>query len=178
MGSLKETRDAVLAGADSIEHGILPGTDTVELRADTIEAMVKRGTYFVPTLAIAEAYQEKAPATLSGAKTIVKQLSDAGVSIALGTDSGAPGVVIGRAVHRELELLVEAGFSPMQAILAGTRNAATNIGMCEQLGTIEEGKLADIIAVSDDPLDRVGNTRHIRMVMKNGELLVNRLTER
>jgi enamidase len=174
-GSPDETRDAVLIGADSIEHGILPGTDTVELGDDTIEAMLARGTYFVPTLAVAEAYREMAPEVFSGAGAIVKQLSDAAVNIALGTDSGAPGVVIGRAVHREMELMVEAGLSPMQAIQAGTRNAAANVDMREQLGTIEEGKLAGMIAVRGDPLSKIGDTRNICFVMKNGDVLVDRL---
>ena len=57
-------------------------------------------------------------------KRVLKKLHDEGINIALGTNSGAPGVVVGKAVHKELELMVEAGLSPKEAIIAGTKNAA------------------------------------------------------
>jgi imidazolonepropionase-like amidohydrolase len=63
----------------------------------------------------------------------------------------------------------------MEAILAGTKNAAENLGKGSHLGTIEAGKLADIIAVSRDPLEEISNTRGISLVIKDGKILVNRL---
>ena len=92
-----------------------------------------------------------------------------------GTDSGLWRVVIGKGLHKELELMVEAGISPMEAIMAGTRNAANNLGKASELGTIEPGKLADIIAVSGDPLKNIRDTRDIKLVIKDGEILVNRI---
>ena len=175
-GTPDETRDAVNAGADSIEHGILPGTDSTEFEDDAIQAMLDRGTYDVPTLAIAWAYKETYPDVFSASKQALKQLHDARVNISLGTDSGAPGAVIGKAVHKEMELMVEAGLSPMEAIKAGTKNAAENLGKGSELGTIEEGKLADMVFVSGDPLEEITNTKNIVMVVKNGEILINRLT--
>ena len=71
--------------------------------------------------------------------------------------------------------MVEAGLSPMEAIVAGTRNAAINLGKAEELGTIEPGKLADIIAVSGDPLKDIRDTRKIKLVIKDGNILVNRI---
>ena len=72
--------------------------------------------------------------------------------------------------------MVEAGISPMEAIMAGTRNAAHNLGKANELGTIESGKLADIIAVSGDPLKDIRDTREIKLVIKDGKILVNRVS--
>jgi enamidase len=175
-GSPKETMDAIKAGADSIEHGILPGGDSTEFEDDLVKMMLDKGTFFVPTLAIAWAYKEAYPAVFSGLKQTVKTLHSAGVNIAAGTDSGTPGVVIGKGLHKELELMVEVGISPMEAITAGTRNAADNLGKANELGTIEPGKLADIIAVSGDPLKDIRDTREIKLVIKDGKILVNRVS--
>lgn len=175
-GSPKETMDAIKAGADSIEHGILPGGDSTEFEDDLVKMMLDKGTFFVPTLAIAWAYKEAYPAVFSGLKQTVKILHSAGVNMAAGTDSGTPGVVIGKGLHKELELMVEAGISPMEAITAGTRNAADNLGKANELGTIEPRKLADIIAVSGDPLKDIRDTREIRLVIKDGKILVNRVS--
>jgi imidazolonepropionase-like amidohydrolase len=174
-GTPQESMDAVKAGADSIEHGILPGADSFDFSDDLIKMMLDKGTYFVPTLAIAWANKDAYPDLFAGLKKTFKKLYDAGVNIAAGTDSGTPGVVIGKGLHKELELMVEAGISPMEAIIAGTRNAADNIAKASELGTIEPGKLADVVAVSGDPLKDIRNTREIKLVIKNGEILVNRI---
>ena len=174
-GSANETRDALSVGADSIEHGILPGADSIEFQNSVIMTMVEKGTYYVPTLAIAWANRSMYPDVFSNSKKLLKKLHSQGVNVALGTDSGAPGVVIGKAVHKELELMVEAGLSPMDAIVAGTKNAAENLGRRSDLGTIEEGKLADMIVVSGDPLRDISKTTCISLVMKDGKILVNRL---
>jgi len=175
-GSTKETMDAIKAGADSVEHGILPGADSTQFDDDLVKTMLDKRTFFVPTLAIAWAYKEAYPAVFTGLKRIVKLLHGAGVNLAAGTDSGTPGVVIGKGLHKELELMVEAGMSPMEAIIAGTRSAADNIGKSSELGTIESGKLADVIAVSGDPLKDIADTREIKLVIKDGEILVNRVS--
>jgi imidazolonepropionase-like amidohydrolase len=174
-GSPQETMDAVKAGADSIEHGILPGAHSTEFEDELVKMMLDKGTYFVPTLAIAWAYKDAYPDVFSGLKKTFKKLHSAGVNIAAGTDSGTPGVVIGKGLHKELELMVEAGISPMEAIVAGTRNAANNLGKASDLGTIESGKLADIIAVSGDPLEDIRDTREIKLVIKDGKTLVNKI---
>jgi imidazolonepropionase-like amidohydrolase len=174
-GSPQETMDAVKAGADSIEHGILPGAHSTEFEDDLVKMMLDKGTYFVPTLAIAWAYKDIYPDVFSSLKKAFKKLHNAGVNIAAGTDSGTPGVVIGKGLHKELELMVEAGISPMEAIVAGTRNAANNLGKTSELGTIEPGKWADIIAVSGDPLKDIRDTREIKLVIKDGKALVSRI---
>jgi len=174
-GSPEDTMDAIKAEADSIEHGILPGTSSTEFGDEIVSMMLDRGIYFVPTMTIAWAYKERYPDILSGLKRNVKKLHTAGVGIAAGTDSGTPGVVIGKGLHKELELLVEAGLSNMEAINSGTKNAADNLGIGTELGTIEQGKLADIIVVSGNPLKDIERTRDIRMVIKDGAILVNQI---
>ena len=78
-------------------------------------------------------------------------LRDHGVLIALGTDTGNPYVFPGFSVHRELQLLVQAGFSPMEALEVGTRHAAEMIGAIDQFGTVEAGKHADILILASTP---------------------------
>ena len=142
---------------------------------EIVNTMLDKGTYFVPTMAIAWAYKDRYPEIFSGLKRSVKKLHTAGVNIAAGTDSGTPGVVIGKGFHKELELMVEAGLSSMEAIVTGTRNAADNLGIRTELGTIEQGKLADMIVVAGNPLKDIRTTRNIKMVVKDGVILVNKL---
>ena len=91
-----------------------------------------------------------------------------GVKIALGTDCG---VGWHGTNAREIGLLVEAGMSPMAAIRAGTAVAAELLGLADQVGTVEAGRIADLIAVDRDPLDdpaRIGNPDAVRLVLKDG----------
>jgi imidazolonepropionase-like amidohydrolase len=173
-GSPRDTLDAVKAGADSIEHGILPGGDSTEFEDGLTEMMRKKGTFFVPTMAIAWSYKEAYPSFFSSLMNTVKKLSDAGVNLAAGTDCGTPGVVIGKGLHKELELMAQAGISPLAAIMSATKYAAMNLGRDKELGTIEPGKLADLIAVSGDPLKDIRDTQNIKLVVQDGKVLVNR----
>ena len=174
-GRPREVLDTLKAGADSIEHGLLPGTESTEFDDEIIRMMLDQGAYFVPTLAIAWACKNEYPDLFSGLKVTFKKLHSAGVNVAAGTDSGTPGVVIGKGLHKEMELMVEAGITTMEAITAGTRNAARNIGKGNELGTIEKGKLADMIVVSGNPLEKIRNTRNIKIVMKDGVIVKNKL---
>jgi tetratricopeptide (TPR) repeat protein len=109
--------------------------------------------------------------TLDFAKINVKKMSDEGIKLALGTDAGNPAVFFGPSVHREMELMVEAGISPAEVIKAATINASEILGQGNRLGTISEGKLADILVVEGNPLDNIRNTQNISMVVKNGQIL-------
>ncbi|MGE0581342.1 MAG: amidohydrolase family protein [Steroidobacteraceae bacterium] len=97
-------------------------------------------------------------------------LQRAGVVLVLGTDSGVPGLLHGFSTHRELQLLVQAGLSPYEALQAGTRNAAAVAG-ARDWGAIERGRRADLLLLRDNPLERIGNTQHIEGVMKRGRWL-------
>jgi imidazolonepropionase-like amidohydrolase len=175
VGTAQDAIEAVSAGVDSLEHGMLPGADSSECPAELPATMSDRGTFSVPTLAAAWAMKRMFPDALRNAMRWVAEMHRAGVCIALGTDAGAPGVVIGRAAHRELELLVESGLTPKEAIAVGTCNAAGVIRRGDRLGTTEPGKQADLIAVAGDPLKDIRMTRQVRLVLKAGTAVLNRI---
>ena len=95
----------------------------------------------------------------------------AGVRIAMGSDAGNAGMLHGATVLRELQLMNEAGMTPMQVIVAATRNAAEVTGQGENLGTLEAGKLADIIVVNGDPLVDLSALGNVELVVKNGKII-------
>ena len=103
----------------------------------------------------------------------VKVLYDLGVNILVGTDStGAPHrMFFGWDLHREMELLVEAGMKPMDVVVAASRKAAEYLGQEKELGTIEPGKKADLIILSNNPLENIRNTRSIEQVIYAGRII-------
>ncbi len=170
--------EATLAGADSVEHGILPGAGCTLCPAELVTAMRDRGTCFVPTLSAAWAMKSTYPDALTHGMSWVRQMHQGGVRVALGTDAGAPGVVIGKAVHMELELLVKSGLSPLEAIITGTRNAAEVIGRADDLGTIVPDKLADLVVMAGNPLADISASRNVQLVIKDGIIVLDRLRPR
>ena len=97
---------------------------------------------------------------------IVKALHDAGVPIVVGTDEGIPG----HSVHREIELYVEAGFTPMEALQAATIVSARAMKLDAELGTIERGKRADLVVLNANPLDAIANIRSVRWTISDGRV--------
>ena len=178
-------KNAILGGVDTIEHGIY-------LDYELLEMMVERGLFLVPTMTIGRAFQERAQdAGLSEAairkgnavmEVVMENMARAhraGVKIALGTDCSGNLARAGENAW-ELELMVEIGMSPMEAIVASTGNAAQAIGLGEVTGTLEVGKKADLILVVGDPLEDIGILRQkerVRLVMKEGEIVVDRRAE-
>lgn len=173
-------KNAVRAGIHSIEHGIF-------LDDEAIELMVAHGTYLVPTLLAVVAVVESAEAVgmpdyaLRKAKEVIDihlesiaRAHKAGVRIAMGTDAG---VMPHGTNLRELGLMAKIGMSPMEVLTATTRTAAECLGWDDHLGTIEVGKLADIVIARTDPLadlESLEDTDNIRLVMKDG-LIVKEL---
>ena len=104
---------------------------------------------------------------------IVGAMRRAGVQIIAGTDTPNPFVFPGFSLHDELGLLVKAGLTPMDALQAATRNAAVYLGMLDTVGTVEKGKLADLVLLDADPLVDIANTKKINAVVVGGKL-VNR----
>ena len=160
------------AGGDSIEHGTY-------LDAASIRLFRSRNAYLVPTL-LAGATVAEIASTASWMTPAVREKSlsvgpimlemarrahEGGVMIAFGTDSGV-------SVHginaREFELLVEAGLSPMEAIASATVNASAHLQMDSDIGTIEVGKYADIVAVDTNPLDDISALLDVDFVMQGG----------
>lgn len=113
----------------------------------------------VPAAAAAGARQR-----LDALLAVIRALHRAGVTIVAGTDQAVPGF----SLHRELELYVVAGFTPMEAIQAATSVPARVMGLLGETGTIERGKRADIIVVDGNPLVRIADTRNVRLVVANG----------
>jgi imidazolonepropionase-like amidohydrolase len=108
---------------------------------------------------------------LETAKRNAKRLFDAGIMLVAGTDAPYPGVFLGEGIHRELELLVDAGLTPLQAITAATKNAATLMNFGNEWGTLEPGKRADILVVSGNPAINIGDTREVHIVIKGGHII-------
>jgi imidazolonepropionase-like amidohydrolase len=162
-------RAALDAGIDCIEHGSL-------MSDDTIERMVELGRYLVPTTYLADGMdvshaapelRAKAAELFPRAKQTIATAIAKGVKIACGTD--APAIPHGRNA-KELVALVDRGMTPLQAIRAATVVSAELIGSHDR-GRIEEGLLADVIAVPGDPLVDIGVTEDVRFVMKGGQVL-------
>ena len=110
------------------------------------------------------------------AQANLKTLYGAGVHIGFGTDSGAlPGRIPGFAEHRELELMTQAGLTPMQAIVCATRNNAQLLGIAKERGTLTPGKRADLLVLAANPLDNITNTRNILAIYHDGRLVKARV---
>ncbi len=164
--------NAVTAGVDSVEHGSFA-------TARTFALMKQKGTYLVPTLTVYDVFYAAAhdhPDLLppgSAAKELANDLLPkknlplavkSGVKIAYGTD-------IGEGDHsQEFTLLIENGMTPMDAIKAATSSAADLLGRSESVGSVQAGKLADLVAVNGDPLKDPSLLRHVSFVMKGGEI--------
>ncbi len=99
----------------------------------------------------------------------LKKLSDAGVRIGFGTDTGPPGRILGFFEHWEMELMAQAGLTPMQVIQTASKNAAEYLGVSKDFGTLEKGKYADLIVLDKNPLDDIRNTRSIQAVYIGGQ---------
>jgi len=124
-------------------------------------AAIERFERVWPNLVFARAQR---PITRSNLKVVF----EAGIPVVIGTDTGIPGVVLGIATHMELLLHVEAGINPAAVLRAATLNAARMLGRDHDLGTVEEGKLADLLILDADPLEDIRNTLRIHGVVKGG----------
>jgi imidazolonepropionase-like amidohydrolase len=159
--------NSVEAGVDSIEHGIYIADEDMRL-------MVQKGIFYVPTIFVGEYVAEGRAKAGAGVwmqmgeiheKTFRRALK-AGVKIAFGTDVGGFDWRINPA--REFGWMVKYGMTPEQALRAATVRGAELLGWTDKLGTIEAGKLADIVAVAGDPLADITRLEHVRFVMKEG----------
>ena len=165
---------ALRAGVDSIDHGTFVDDESIRLFKQT-------GAYLVPTLLpghkippimegnpfFTDAIKQKANAAAAASKNMLAKAHGAGVRIAFGTDTG---VTRHGDNAEEFALMVKAGMDPMDAIRSATVMTAELIEMSADLGTIEAGKLADLIAVDGDPLSDVAVLEDVAVVIKDGKI--------
>jgi imidazolonepropionase-like amidohydrolase len=165
---------SIRAGVRSIEHGTF-------IDEEAIRMMVEKGTYLVPTIYVGDYYIEHGTDSPEMQKMVAlsrKYHDDfyrrmgmaikAGVKIAVGSDFGGYDPVIN---FGEFRALVKAGMTPMQAIQAGTRVAAECLRWDDRLGTVEAGKLADLIAVPGNPLEDIAAIEQVSFVMSGGRIV-------
>jgi imidazolonepropionase-like amidohydrolase len=164
---------AIAAGVDSIEHGTF-------LQDDTLAEMKKKHVYLVPTLfagawigerldTFPPAIAVKARAAAAQMQLMFQHAARIGVPVAMGTDAAVE--PHGLNAH-EFSLMTKNGFSPVQALMAGTANGAELLGIADRTGTLTAGKFADIVAVPGNPLTDMHVTEHPLFVMKEGTVYV------
>ena len=175
-------KSAVELGAHTVEHGYI-------MNEECIQGLLESNVWYVPTLSITHLTPEQATSeeerqwverrrmpldliqradAASGAhKSWFKSALDAGVKMALGSDV----VPLRESALLEMGLWVKDGATPWQALVAATRNAAELCGVGKDLGTVETGKLADLIAVKENPLEDVNNLRRLLLVIKEGRVV-------
>jgi imidazolonepropionase-like amidohydrolase len=173
--------NAIEAGADSIVHGFF-------INEECADMMVKKNVYLESTNLYMRMIIEKGVGDLPDwmvqkakecwedrAKNF-KMLLKKGVKISLGSDAGVPYIRQGDNA-RELSVFVELGMSPMEAIVAATKTAAEAIGISDKVGTLEKGKIADIIIVDGSPLENIAvlhEENKIQIVIKEGKIVITR----
>jgi imidazolonepropionase-like amidohydrolase len=167
-------RIAISAGVDSIEHGSF-------LKDDTLRQMKAKGVYLVPTLFAGFWVGEKAdrfpPPIAVKARAAAAQMQSMfqravkiGVKVAFGTDSAVEPHGLDA---REFDLMVKNGMTPAQALMSATASGADLLGLADKIGTLEPGKLADIVAVPGDPLQDIRQTEKVSFVMQGGKVIKN-----
>jgi imidazolonepropionase-like amidohydrolase len=184
----KSAHRAVVAGVDCIEHGTMISDETIQL-------MAEKGVFLCPTVVcnlskeyireredrlaklgfsvdkgvvegrVLVAYaDERSPRVAARHREIIVKASNAGVKILSGSDSNP----LGELGILEIEQLYLSGLTEMQALIAATRNCAEMCGVLDKLGTIEQGKIADLIVVEKNPLENISYLRTLKMVFKDG----------
>ncbi|HEX9133673.1 MAG TPA: amidohydrolase family protein, partial [Ktedonobacteraceae bacterium] len=174
-------KNALLGGVASIEHGVY-------LNDELIDLMLEKDVYLVPTLlaplAVVEFAKEhpdilppmmaaKATEVIEAHRQSFRRAVEAGVKVAMGTDAG-----VGKHGEngRELVLMVENGMTPMQAIVASTANAARLLHLDKNVGTLEVGKLADVVIVDGDivgDIRKIADPTNVKLVLKGGRAAKN-----
>src|SRR5437763_672460 len=167
-------REAIEAGVDSIEHGSF-------MKPETLTMMKKKGTFLTPTLMASEwimgkldnyppALQAKAKAAYRARSEMFRNAVKMGIKISFGTDAA---VFPHGQNAKEFKLTVDLSMKPIDALKSATANDAELLGIAQKVGTLEKGKLADIIAMPGDPTQDITATERVSFVMKEGKIIRN-----
>src|SRR6266498_2651529 len=167
-------REAIEAGVDSIEHGSF-------MKPETLTLMKQKGTFLTPTLMASEyimskidsyppALQVKARAATAARSEMFRNAVRIGVKISFGTDAA---VFPHGQNAKEFKLMVDLGMTPMDALRSATSTDAELLGIAQKVGTLEKGKLADIVAMPGDPASDITATERVFFVMKEGKIVRN-----
>jgi imidazolonepropionase-like amidohydrolase len=165
-------REAIEAGVDSIEHGSF-------IKPETLAMMKKKGTFLTPTLMASEwimskidnyppALQAKAKAATAARSDMFRNAVKMGLRISFGTDAA---VYPHGQNAKEFKLMVDLGMKPIDALKSATATDAELLGISQKVGTLEKGKLADVIAVPGDPTMDITATERVSFVMKEGKVI-------
>lgn len=175
---LEGIKNAIRAGVHSIEHGVF-------LDDESIDLMLENNTFLVPTLLAVhsiingdypEAVKGQAKEIFDSHQESISKAHKSGVKIAMGTDSGI--MEHGRNLE-ELKLMCDVGMSPIESIVASTKTASECLDIHNETGTIEEGKIADLLLVKKDPLTNISSlseSENIACIIKNGKMVTNTIT--
>ena len=171
-------RQSVLADNNARREGRYQVWSKIDLdsplAAGVFKLIVERGTVVSPTLAVFERQPGDKDTTdmhvraFKQMEAFVGRAFRAGAHVVVGSHSDVPHAKRGWAYQRELELLVDSGLTPMQAIVAGTMENARFFHTSDRLGSVEPGKLADLVLIEGDPLRNISDMRHVKRVMLNG----------
>jgi imidazolonepropionase-like amidohydrolase len=165
-------REAIEAGVDSIEHGSF-------MKPETLNLMKRKGTFLTPTLMATEwimgkidnyppALQAKAKAAAAARSDMFRNAVKVGLRVSFGTDAA---VYPHGQNAKEFKLMVDLGMSPIDALRSATANDAELLGIAQKVGTLEKGKLADVIAMVGDPTADITATERVSFVMKEGKII-------
>jgi imidazolonepropionase-like amidohydrolase len=169
-------------GTQSIKNAILAGVDSVEhadfLDEECLTMLKERDVVIVPTMYVCElltkgtqfghapSMEERAIATVDASRESVANAREAGIRIAVGTDPGH-----GETFVDECRTLHNAGLTPMEVVVAATRTGAELVKMQDQLGTLEQGKIADLVVLDDNPLEDINAFGNVGWVVKEGKVV-------
>src|SRR5437763_8512175 len=165
-------KEAIEAGVDSIEHGSF-------MKPETLTLMKNKGTYLTPTLMATEwimskidnyppALQAKAKAAAAARSDMFRNAVKMGIKISFGTDAA---VFPHGQNAKEFKLMVDLGMTPIDALKCATVSDAELLGIAQEVGTLEKGKLADVIAMPSDPTSDITATERVSFVMKEGKIV-------
>ena len=172
---LMAERGVIITPTLTLSQSILLGDEPATVRppgSDTLpESVLDEWDRLAVTFDFTEDDFRQGRVELARQMEFIGRARKGGVKIAAGTDVTMPYVVPGAGLHGELKLLVDSGLTPMEALVAATGQAAELLGQQNILGTVEKGKLADMVILDSDPLEDIRNVQHISAVLKSGRVV-------